>query len=204
MAPGIRLTSDEIDRALVDVAAAVFGQHGFEQGPVQAVADAAGYSKAAVLKRFGSKEQLQDLVVSRTEELAAQVAAAGAGLPAGPERDAAILTALIDLIRRWPGSGALMVGAFWLTREPGTMRRLAVAKRTLLGAFGPEVDTSEDRHVRVVAALGAVTVTVMADRDTHWIKDVGTVLAAGLDALGHHHLTAGRAATRAVSPSAGR
>ena len=65
----VRPTSEEIDRALIDVAALVFARHGFAQGPVQAIADGAGYSKAAVLKRFGSKGRIQDSVVARAEDM---------------------------------------------------------------------------------------------------------------------------------------
>jgi AcrR family transcriptional regulator len=181
----VKPTSDEIDRALIDVAAFVFARHGFEQGPVQAIADAAGYSKAAVLKRFGSKEQIQAAVVARAEEHAAQIAAAGAHLPVGVERDAVVLSALIGLIQAWPGTGALIIGAFSLTREPEIIRRLAVAQRTMIDAFGPGTWDNEDRHVRVVSAIGAVTVTMMANRGDKWTELTGVVLSAGLGALGH-------------------
>ncbi|QLY28115.1 TetR/AcrR family transcriptional regulator [Nocardia huaxiensis] len=185
MKPTVRPTSEEIDHALIDVAAFVFAQHGFAQGTVQAIADGAGYSKAAVLKRFGSKERIQDAVVSRAEEHAARVAAAGAGLAVGVERDAALLGALVELIEEWPGTGALIVGAFWLTREPEIMQRLSGAQRTLMEAFDPDVWTDEGRHVRVVSAIGAVTVTMMANREARWTERTDVVIAAGLGALGH-------------------
>ncbi|MFK0112101.1 TetR/AcrR family transcriptional regulator [Streptomyces sp. NPDC091217] len=181
----VKLTGEEIDRALIDVAAFVFARHGFAQGPVQAIADGAGYSKAAVLKRFGSKERIQDAVVARAEEHAARVAAAGKGLPVGPERDAALLGALVELIEEWPGTGALIVGAFWLTREPEIMQRLSGARHTLMEAFDPDVWTDEERHVRVVSAIGAVTVTMMANREARWTELTDVVVAAGLGALGH-------------------
>ncbi|NUT34269.1 MAG: TetR/AcrR family transcriptional regulator [Hamadaea sp.] len=181
----VRPTSEEIDHALIDVAAFIFARHGFAQGPVQAIADGAGYSKAAVLKRFGSKERIQDAVVARAEEHAARVAAAGEGLPVGPERDAALLGALVELIEEWPGTGALIVGAFWLTREPEIMQRLSGAQRMLMEGFDPDVWTDEERHVRVVAAIGAVTVTLMANREAKWTERTDVVIAAGLGALGH-------------------
>ncbi|MEU6773798.1 TetR/AcrR family transcriptional regulator [Streptomyces sp. NPDC046759] len=181
----VKLTSEEIDRALLDVAAFVFARHGFAQGPVQAIADAAGYSKAAVLKRFGSKERIQSAVVARTEEHVTRVAAAADGLPVGPRRDAALLEALVELIQEWPGTGALIVGAFWLTRDPEVLERLSRAQRTLLEAFDPRMWSDEERHVRVVSAIGAVTSTMMANRDTRWTDLTDVVVAAGLGALGH-------------------
>ncbi|MFE2422932.1 TetR/AcrR family transcriptional regulator [Streptomyces hokutonensis] len=185
MKPTVRPTREEIDRALIDVAASVFARHGFAQGPVQAIADGAGYSKAAVLKRLGSKERIQDAVVARAEEHAARVAAAGEGLPVGLERDAALLGALVELIEEWPGTGALIVGAFGLTREPEIMQRLSGAQRMLMEAFDPDVWTDEERHVRVVSAIGAVTVTMMANREARWTERTDMVIAASLGALGH-------------------
>lgn len=181
----VRPSSEEIDRALIDVAAFVFARHGFAQGPVQAIADGAGYSKAAVLKRFGSKERIQDAVVARAEEHAACVAAAGEGLPVGVERDTALLGALVEVIGEWPGTGALLVGAFWLAREPEIMQRLSGAKRMLLEAFGPDVRADGERHVRVMSAIGAVTVTMLANREAGWTGGTDVVIAAGLGALGH-------------------
>ncbi|WP_280221553.1 TetR/AcrR family transcriptional regulator [Nocardia neocaledoniensis] len=185
MKPTVRPSSEEIDRALIDVAAFVFARHGFAQGTVQAIADGAGYSKAAVLKRFGSKERIQDAVVARAEAHAARVAAASEGLAVGPERDAALLAALVELIEEWPGAGALIVGAFWLTREPEIMERLAGAQRMLMEAFDPDVWTDDGRHVRVVSAIGAVIVTMMANREAKWTERIDVVIAAGLGALGH-------------------
>lgn len=130
-------------------------RHGFAQGPVQVIADAAGYSKAAVLKCFGSKERIQAAVVARTEEHITRVAAAAAGLPVGKRRDAALFNALVEMIEEWPGTGALIVGAFWLTRDPEILERLAQA---------------QERRVRVVSAIGAVTSTLMANRDTRWTE----------------------------------
>ncbi|WP_416971730.1 TetR/AcrR family transcriptional regulator [Streptomyces sp. 4F14] len=178
-------TSEEIDRALIDVAAFVFAQHGFAQGTVQAIADAAGYSKAAVLKRFGSKERIQDAVVIQAEEAAGTLAGIGAAAPVGPERDAVLVEALVRMIGERPGMGALVVGAFWLTREAEVMERLSGAMHTLLEAFDPGVWEDEERRVRVVAAIGAVTATMMARREEKRPDLTAMIVAAGLGALGH-------------------
>ncbi|MET8981860.1 helix-turn-helix domain-containing protein [Streptomyces sp. NPDC004539] len=185
MKSNVKPTSEEIDRALIDVAAFVFAQHGFAQGTVQAIADASGYSKAAVLKRFGSKERIQDAVVDHAERAAETLAAVGTAVPVGPERDAVLVEALVRMIGERPGMGALVVGAFWLTREAEVMDRLSVAQHTLMRAFGPDVHSDEERHVRVVAAIGAVTATMMANRDEQWTDRTDVIVAAGLGALGH-------------------
>ncbi|MHC5907610.1 TetR/AcrR family transcriptional regulator [Streptomyces sp. S6] len=185
MKSNLKPTSEEIDRALIDVAAFVFAQHGFAQGTVQGIADASGYSKAAVLKRLGSKERIQDAVVAHAEDTAATLAAVAATTPVGPERDAVLVEALVRMIAERPGMGALVVGAFWLTREPEVMDRLSGAQRTLMEAFGPDALTDEVRRLRVVAAIGAVTATMMANRDERWTDRTDVVVAAGLGALGH-------------------
>ena len=78
-----------------------------------------------------------------------------------------------------------MVGAFRVTREPEIMQRLSGAQRMLMEAFDPDVWTDEERHVRVVSAIGAVTATMMANREARWTEGTDVVIAAGLGALGH-------------------
>jgi len=65
------------------------------------------------------------------------------------------------------------------------MQRLSGAQRVLMEAFDPDVWTDEERHVRVVSAIGAVTVTMMANRESRWTERTDVVIAAGLGALGH-------------------
>lgn len=129
---------------------------------------------------------------SGAEECTARIAAVAADMPVGRERDAAVLAALIDMIQEWPGTGALIVGAFSLTREPEIMRRLSAARHTLMTVFGPDTWADEERH-GLVSAIGAVTLTVMANRDEKWAERTDVVLAAGLGALGHHLLVHGSA-----------
>ncbi|MDX3385888.1 helix-turn-helix domain containing protein [Streptomyces niveiscabiei] len=183
MKSNVKPTSEEIDRALIDVAAFVFAQHGFAQGTVQAIADAAGYSKAAVLKRFGSKERIQDAVVAQAGQDASTLAGIGAAVPVGAGRDAVLVEALVEMLGERPGMGALVVGAFWLTREPEVLERLSGAQRTLMEAFDPGVWEDEERRVRVVAAIGAVTAAMMARRHENHPDRTDVIVAAGLGAL---------------------
>ncbi|MEX3102154.1 MULTISPECIES: TetR/AcrR family transcriptional regulator [unclassified Streptomyces] len=185
MKSNVKPTSEEIDRALIDIAAFVFARHGFAQGTVQAIADAAGYSKAAVLKRFGSKERIQDAVVAHAEQASSTLAGIGAAQPVGPRRDAVLVEALVEMLGERPGMGALVMGAFWLTREPEVLERLTGAQRTLMEAFDPGVWGDEERRVRVVAAIGAVTAAMMARRDENHPDRADVIVAAGLGALGH-------------------
>lgn len=58
-----RPSPDEIDAVILDTAAEVFARHGFAGTSVQQVADAVGYSKTGLLRRFPSKQALYDAVV---------------------------------------------------------------------------------------------------------------------------------------------
>ncbi|MFC3574216.1 hypothetical protein ACFOZ0_13210 [Streptomyces yaanensis] len=53
----------------------------------------------------------------------------------------------------------------------------------MMDAFGQRAGTDEERHVRGVAALCAVTVVMMANRDSSWADLAGVVRIAVLGAL---------------------
>ncbi|WP_380167865.1 TetR/AcrR family transcriptional regulator [Jannaschia sp. R86511] len=63
-----RPSADEIDAAILDTAAEVFARHGFAGTSVQQVADAVGYSKTGLLRRFPSKQALYDAVVEHVSD----------------------------------------------------------------------------------------------------------------------------------------
>lgn len=62
MEPKRRLSREEAKaetrKALLEAAAAVFAQHGFNGASIDAVAEAAGYTKGAVYSHFSNKEEL--------------------------------------------------------------------------------------------------------------------------------------------------
>ncbi|WP_199725699.1 helix-turn-helix domain-containing protein [Nocardiopsis sp. Huas11] len=57
-------TSEQIDAQIVDRAAGLFARHGFENTSVQQIADATGYSKAGVLRRFVTKDASSDAAIA--------------------------------------------------------------------------------------------------------------------------------------------
>src|ERR1044072_4109028 len=98
-----------IDEGILDRAAELFAQHGFEQTSLRALAEAVGLSKAGLLHHFPSKDALytaaHDVSRARAREVLDQVA----DLPSGPERDRRALELLTDVALERPGLVALAV-----------------------------------------------------------------------------------------------
>nr|WP_055501411.1 TetR/AcrR family transcriptional regulator [Nonomuraea pusilla] len=104
-----RQTQQQIDDEIIDVAAALFARHGLKETSVQRIADAVGYSKSGLLRRYPSKEALQDEVVARCLAEVRGIAGAVAGLAPGPSRDREALVRLAALAVRHPGFVALIL-----------------------------------------------------------------------------------------------
>lgn len=107
---GVRPTSREIDQAILDIAAETFAQHGWAGTSVQQIADATGYSKPGLLRRFPSKQDLYDKALAatraHTEELLAQAPPVGE-----PHRRDALLRALIAFSLAHLGTVKLILAA---------------------------------------------------------------------------------------------
>lgn len=74
-----RKTADTRSRIL-DAAAIVFGENGYEVGSVRRVAELAGMSQAGLLHHFPNKLALLSAVLERRDERAQELTAAGSGL----------------------------------------------------------------------------------------------------------------------------
>lgn len=177
-----RMTRAEIDDEIVDTAAALFARYGFAETPLQRVADAVGYSKTGLLHRFPSKEALQEAVLARWTERLGGLVAVLDGLPAGPERDRAAVTGLVDLALARPGAVALMLSG--LTAGPGGGPERDI--EPLLRTLGVVEGGDPARNVRVAAALAAIAVVAVAARDKETPDQLREhLVAASFDALGH-------------------
>ncbi len=177
-----RPTPQQIDEAILDVAAGVFAQYGYEQASVQRIADEAGYSKTGLLHRFASKDAIKEAVRGQCLELGATMLAAVRQAPAGPQRDRATVATLVDLAMSHPGTVALLLSAG--TQEGATDASwiLDDARRMLDEAFEIDDDTELGRRVRVVGCLGALGfgVVVLREYPAHLVRDalVDTCCAA--------------------------
>jgi AcrR family transcriptional regulator len=191
----MRETSEQVNERLLDVAAAVFARYGFAKASVQAIADASGYSKAAILKRFTSKEGLQDRVVAQARrniesllEMRRAATAAGATrdhMHGEEDWDRATLRAVVQLIRAHPGSGALWLSAFSLRRDEDDMRQMQPALAALLTIFGGDDNANPADRLRVVAALGAISVAALATRERPSDENDSAIVDLGLATLGY-------------------
>jgi AcrR family transcriptional regulator len=178
----MRRTRQQVDEDLIDIAAGVFARYGFRQAPLQAIADAAGYSKAGLLNRFSSKEALQEAVVAQAMAQVAAVNVIADEHPAGRERDLAVVVALVDQAQRRPGDVALTLSAVSTTRDGEVAERLNPIVTGLFAAFSTVPKGDLERNVRVTAALGVLAVTTLAlrDRPFHEIRSpiIATCCAA--------------------------
>lgn len=158
-----RPTAQEIERAIVDVAAGLMARPVAESTSLQSIAEAAGYSKAGVLHHFTSKDAVVAAVVARCEELVHDVRTSADRLPLGRERDEAVVTALAGLADQQPGCAALLLASATLGQDSALGRSLHQVAADLFAAFG--VGGSGDdvaRTMAVTGALGALAVCTLA------------------------------------------
>lgn len=198
-----RPTRQEIDDEIVEHASVLFARHGFKDTSLQSIADAAGYSKTGLLHRFPSKEALWAAVVERSLGRCRQIRDDVADLPAGAERDRAVLAGLVDLALGAPGVVALLLSDF-STSDPARETPLLLGiGESVLGAFGdvPARGDTGVRRIRVLSALGALAVAGIALRDASPDDVRDHLIAAAYDTLGHAPHPQIPAARRAPTPA---
>lgn len=184
-----RQTSAEIERDLLDITAGLIARRGIRDTAVQAVADQAGYSKAAVLARFASKDALVAAAVRRCIEQTEAIRDAVAGAAAGPDRDAAALAAVTDLALERPGWAEFALAGLALRRGDDLSERLEPMAAALLGMFDIDVEDAAvtlDRRARVTGAFGAVIVLSLTyETEASAAEARPILLDVGWSALGH-------------------
>jgi AcrR family transcriptional regulator len=92
-----RPTKDEVRAEFVTIASRRFATDGFHATSLDDIAHEAGYSKAAVLYHFGSKDDLLAAVMQRHFAAVNALVADLEQQPAGPARTEHAITALVDL-----------------------------------------------------------------------------------------------------------
>jgi AcrR family transcriptional regulator len=107
---GVRPSSQEIDQAILEVAAETFAQHGWLGTSVQQIADATGYSKPGLLRRFPSKQDLYDKTLAATRQHAEQLLEQSPPVGA-PHRRESLLRALIAASMTHRGTVELIIAA---------------------------------------------------------------------------------------------
>jgi AcrR family transcriptional regulator len=131
----------ETRERLLDAAAVVFNRLGYHAATLEAVADAAGYTKGAVYSNFATKQDLFLALVERDSE--ARVGATEAALGAVSFEQAIALAP--DALRRQAAADEVrdvLSIEFWLAamRDPALRERLAIANREALARYGKVMD----------------------------------------------------------------
>ncbi|WP_218123723.1 TetR/AcrR family transcriptional regulator [Quadrisphaera sp. DSM 44207] len=151
----VRPSSEEIDRGILDAAAEIFARHGFAGTAVQQVADAVGYSKAGLLRRFASKQTLYDAVLAAAVREGEAVVEAAEQVPPGPGRRQALLDLVTEAALASPGLASLLLESIRPASDlPGRARveELVTALLESLAADAP----SAREQVRALLALQLV------------------------------------------------
>jgi len=153
--------------AVLRAARAQFEEHGFHEASLDAIAEAAGFSKGVVYSRFGSKDELflalLEENIDRRDEMTAQLLADLSG-PEDMPRLAAM--AIGENVASAAWQAALLEFRAHAWRRPQVNRRYQeLHERTIekvSGAFAALYDRSgqrpaHDPHLMAVAALAAGT-----------------------------------------------
>lgn len=169
--------------AIIDAAAVLFARHGFARTSVQAVADAADYSKAGLLHHFPTKIALHQAVLKECRAETERVRDRVAELPVGPERDRRSIELLVDLSLARPGIASLLLSTI-VPMGDDEVSELDPIGDILFEAFDTEPMT-DARHIRVIGALVALGVLAVeahrCDRASPWRNEI---IATSVDALG--------------------
>ncbi len=158
-----RPRSTRIDRAILAAAADLFGEEGLQGMSMEAVAARAGVGKAALYRRWSSKE---DLVTAALESLVAEARFTSTG----SFRDdlAAMLRSFQHLIVATPLGRAFprMVGEIWAGTPLGRRyaatviapRREAATRLLLQGIAQGELDPDTDVPLLIDALVGTIVI----------------------------------------------
>ena len=198
-ARGIRPSKEQIDAEILDATAGLIARRGIKDTAVQAVADAAGYSKTGILNRFPSKDVLVDSAIRQCIDLTEAAHARVGTVHDRTVKDAATLAALTDLALERRGWIELVLASVPPFRDDDLVARLARMGEIVSDMFGVAgaADIPMERRARVVGALGALTVLALTyDSDATPETARPLILATCWGALGHAGTFPDRVETR--------
>jgi len=162
---------------LIDAAESLFTENGFHATSLDAVADAAGYTKGAVYSNFSSKEDLFFAVYERRVDR--HLEHVGELFDQPPDAGEAILrvvAAVGDLRRRRADGGMAVILEFWthVLRHPEHRARFAAAHNKAVEPFASALER--------FAAQQGITLAIPADQ-------LATALFAMENGIGLERLT---------------
>jgi len=164
-----RPTRGEVRAEFVGIAARRFAEQGFQATSLEDIAHDAGYSKAAVLYHFGTKDDLLVAVMDWHIEATADLLSTLEQESPGPERtERAIQTLVSFVLDRRPVSPLALSPAHdvatAMTRHPELLDRFR-EMRQRMGAVlvGPEATLAQ--HVRLIIAFSGIPAVIIELRD---------------------------------------
>jgi len=157
----IRPSKEQIDSEILDVTAGLIARRGIKDTAVQAVADAAGYSKTGILNRFPSKDILVEAAIRQCVDLARRAHDRIDNAHGQAAQDATAIEALTDLALERRGWIELVLASVPPFRDEDLVTRLVEMGAIVSAMFGMAEDTSLQRRARVTGALGALTVLAL-------------------------------------------
>lgn len=152
----VRPSSAEIDEAVLDTAAALVARRGARDTSVQAVADATGFSKTGLLRRFPSKDALIEAALEQCVRLTEGVRSRVDAIDDDHARDAASLDGLIDLALRHPGWAQVVLASIPPVTDERLRPGLVRIGDLVSEMFRLDDHTTLPRRARVTAALGVL------------------------------------------------
>lgn len=152
----IRPTAAQIDEAVLDAAAALVARRGVRETSVQAVADATGFSKTGLLRRFPSKDTLIEAAIEQCVRLTAGVYAGVAAIGGDDDRDAAAVAGLTDLALRHPGWAQVVLASIPPIGDERLRPGLSRIGDLVSDMFRLGPHSTLDRRARVTGALGVL------------------------------------------------
>ncbi|MBR7839179.1 TetR/AcrR family transcriptional regulator, partial [Actinospica durhamensis] len=196
-APVVRVTRRRAQtRArLLDAAFAVFAAAGFGQASIEAVCDAAGYSRGAFYSNFTDLDELFFALYDDRAGLIAGQLAASLAIEGAPEPSVAELVARVTEVLLLDRDWLLVKTEFLLhaARRPTVAEALARHRTALREAVAarlrelaahhplpPVLGDADSAAAAVVAVYDGVTVQLLLDRDTDaaraWLRRLLTAL----------------------------
>lgn len=125
---------DQTRKELLTAAAAVFAERGYHEASIDAIADAAGFTKGAVYAHFGSKE---DLFLALLGERQAQMLDAFFALTDAPAAERAPTAGITDVFRRLSPTtdefGLWQEFEAYARRQPEVLARLRADNDAMFG-----------------------------------------------------------------------
>ncbi|HSV37770.1 MAG TPA: TetR/AcrR family transcriptional regulator [Nocardioidaceae bacterium] len=162
--PNVRQTSEDIDRAIIDIAAGLFARHGYAGTSLAHIASEVGYSKAGLIHRFGNKEGLYRAILDAATTTGDELIAYAERFPFGPERERAAAEQAVEHALDHVGVMLMIMNAFQPDSDLPNIEEMQVQCLRILATLDVALETPADA-IRLVLSMqllvNAITVQTL-------------------------------------------